>query len=186
MLRLSVALEEWLKIGDDINLVFLGMNEHNIKIMIDAPKDVAISRGRVREKYLSVEDYRKEQEDVKRKIWEETDGDYRPGMEVELPLWIMEDDKKFSNFAIYGKGKLARDCYNTIMMGGTQNILAYVNPQRTKYDCNVKGDDERALLNPEIDYVVVAVPDAKSYRGYLNKLREMGIPKRKIYWAPRV
>lgn len=185
MLRLSVALEEWLKIGEDINIVFLGMNEYNAKIMIDAPKDVVISRGRAREKYLSEADYKKEKDEVKKKIWEETDEVFLPGTEVELPLWIMEEDRRYANYAIYGKGKLARDCYNTVLSGGTQNILAYVNPQRTKYDCNVRDDEEGALLNPEIDYIVIAVPDKKSYHGYLNKLREMGIPKKKIYWASK-
>ncbi len=50
MLRLTVAQEEYLMIGDDVKLVFLGGSGRHMRIMIDAPKDVDIVRGSVIEK----------------------------------------------------------------------------------------------------------------------------------------
>ncbi len=51
MLRLSVSTEEFLMIGDDIKLVFLGGTGSHLRIMIDAPKDLNIVRSTVLEKY---------------------------------------------------------------------------------------------------------------------------------------
>ncbi len=42
MLRLSVRDEEFLMIGDDVKIVFLGSSGGQTRIMIDAPKDVNI------------------------------------------------------------------------------------------------------------------------------------------------
>ncbi len=50
MLRLTVAQEEYLMIGDDVRLVFLGGTGKHMRIMIDAPKDVNIVRSTVIEK----------------------------------------------------------------------------------------------------------------------------------------
>jgi len=50
MLRLTVAQEEYLMIGDDVRLVFLGGTGKHMRIMIDAPKDVNIVRSNVIEK----------------------------------------------------------------------------------------------------------------------------------------
>ncbi len=50
MLRLTVAQEEYLMIGDDIKLVFLGGTGKHLRIMIDAPKEVNIVRSSVIEK----------------------------------------------------------------------------------------------------------------------------------------
>lgn len=50
MLRMSVAAEEYLMIGDNIRLVFLGGTGKHMRIMIDAPKDVSIVRSRALEK----------------------------------------------------------------------------------------------------------------------------------------
>ncbi|MCM1188236.1 MAG: carbon storage regulator [bacterium] len=50
MLRMSVAAEEYLMIGDDIKIVFLGGTGKHIRIMIDAPKEVNIVRSSVLEK----------------------------------------------------------------------------------------------------------------------------------------
>ena len=50
MLRMTVATEEYLMIGDDIKLVFLGGTGKHLRIMIDAPKEVGIVRSRVLEK----------------------------------------------------------------------------------------------------------------------------------------
>lgn len=50
MLRISVAQEEYLMIGDDIRIVFLGGTGKHMRIMIDAPKEVNIVRSSVIEK----------------------------------------------------------------------------------------------------------------------------------------
>jgi len=50
MLRLTVAQEEYLMIGDDVKIIFLGGTGKHTRIMIDAPKDVNIVRSRVIEK----------------------------------------------------------------------------------------------------------------------------------------
>lgn len=53
MLRMSVAQEEYLMIGDDIKIVFLGGTGKHMRIMIDAPKDVNIVRSSVIEKQFT-------------------------------------------------------------------------------------------------------------------------------------
>lgn len=73
-----------------------------------------------------------------------------------------------------------------MFVGGTQKILAYVNPQRSNWDCNVPVQEESALLNPQIDYVLVAIKDAKSYRGIVNMLTRIGVLRDKIIWVPEV
>ncbi len=50
MLRLSVSTEEYLMLGDNIKIVFLGGSNHHLRLMIDAPKDVNIVRSTVLEK----------------------------------------------------------------------------------------------------------------------------------------
>ena len=50
MLRLTVSTEEYLMLGDDIKVVFLGGTGKHMRIMIDAPKDVNIVRSSVIEK----------------------------------------------------------------------------------------------------------------------------------------
>lgn len=53
MLRLSVATEEYLMLGDDIKIVFLGGTGKHMRIMIDAPKEVAILRSPVLERQIT-------------------------------------------------------------------------------------------------------------------------------------
>jgi len=53
MLRMSVAVEEYLMIGEDIKLIFLGGTGRHMRIMIDAPKDVNIVRSSVLEKQIA-------------------------------------------------------------------------------------------------------------------------------------
>jgi len=50
MLRMSVAAEEYLMIGEDIKLVFLGGTGRHMRIMIDAPRELNIVRSSVLEK----------------------------------------------------------------------------------------------------------------------------------------
>ena len=50
MLRLSVTKNEYLMIGKDVRLTFLESNDRSLKIMIDAPKEINIARGKAIEK----------------------------------------------------------------------------------------------------------------------------------------
>ena len=59
MLRMSVATEEFLMIGDDIKIVFLGGTKNNARIMIDAPKDIKIVRSRALENSIKDEEVKK-------------------------------------------------------------------------------------------------------------------------------
>lgn len=47
MLRLTVSTEEYLTIGENVKIVFLGGSKNHLRIMIDAPKDVGVVRSRV-------------------------------------------------------------------------------------------------------------------------------------------
>ena len=53
MLRLTLSTEEYLTLGDDIKIVFLGGTGNHLRIMIDAPKEVNIARGSVIEKAIT-------------------------------------------------------------------------------------------------------------------------------------
>ena len=52
MLRMSVAAEEYVMIGNDIRLVFLGGTGNHMRIMIDAPKELNIVRSKALEKRI--------------------------------------------------------------------------------------------------------------------------------------
>ena len=45
MLRLTLSTEEYLMLGDDIKIVFLGGSNNHLRIMVDAPKEVDIVRS---------------------------------------------------------------------------------------------------------------------------------------------
>ena len=53
---MSVKNEEYLMIGDDIKIVFLGGGGGQTRIMIDAPKEVNIVRSRAIEKRIQDEE----------------------------------------------------------------------------------------------------------------------------------
>ena len=53
MLRLTVSTEEYLMIGDNIKIVFLGGTHNHLRIMVDAPKDVNIVRSTVLENMIT-------------------------------------------------------------------------------------------------------------------------------------
>jgi len=53
MLRLTVSTEEYLMIGEDVRLVFLGGTGKHLRIMIDAPRDKNIVRSTVLEKKIT-------------------------------------------------------------------------------------------------------------------------------------
>jgi carbon storage regulator len=50
---MSVAAEEYLMIGDDIKLIFLGGTGRHMRIMIDAPKELNIVRSSVLKKNIA-------------------------------------------------------------------------------------------------------------------------------------
>lgn len=47
MLRLTVSTEEYLMIGDDIKIVFLGGSKNHTRVMLDIPKEVSVVRSKV-------------------------------------------------------------------------------------------------------------------------------------------
>ena len=47
MLRLTVSTEEYLMIGDDIRIVFLGGSKNHTRVMLDIPKDINVVRSKV-------------------------------------------------------------------------------------------------------------------------------------------
>ena len=50
MLMLTVPKEEYLMIGKNVKITFLGGNNNQLRLMIDAPKEVNIARGRAIQK----------------------------------------------------------------------------------------------------------------------------------------
>lgn len=58
MLRLTVSTEEYLMIGEDIRLVFLGGTGNHLRIMVDAPRDKNIVRSTVLERNIKNPDER--------------------------------------------------------------------------------------------------------------------------------
>lgn len=53
MLRLTVSTEEYLMVGENVKIVFLGGTKNHLRIMIDAPKDVNIVRSTVLENKIT-------------------------------------------------------------------------------------------------------------------------------------
>ena len=56
MLRLTVSTEEYLMIGDDVKIVFLGGSRNHLRIMVDAPKEIDVVRSRVIENKITDEE----------------------------------------------------------------------------------------------------------------------------------
>lgn len=52
MLRLTVGIEDYIQINEDIKIIFLGGSQKNMRVMIDAPKEVKIARGKAIKKRL--------------------------------------------------------------------------------------------------------------------------------------
>lgn len=53
MLRLTVSTQEYLMIGDNVKIVFLGGSKNHLRIMVDAPKDVDVVRSTVLENNIA-------------------------------------------------------------------------------------------------------------------------------------
>lgn len=47
MLRLTVSTEEYLMIGDDIKIIFLGGTKNHTRVMLDVPKEINVVRSKV-------------------------------------------------------------------------------------------------------------------------------------------
>lgn len=58
MLRLTMSTEEYLQIGEDVKVIFLGGSKNHLRIMIDAPKDLSVVRSRVLENNVQTEEER--------------------------------------------------------------------------------------------------------------------------------
>ncbi|MBO5472772.1 MAG: carbon storage regulator [Lachnospiraceae bacterium] len=58
MLRLTVSTEEYLQIGEDVKIVFLGGSKNHLRIMVDAPKDLNVVRSKVIENNAKSEEER--------------------------------------------------------------------------------------------------------------------------------
>jgi len=58
MLRLTMSTEEYLMIGDNVRIVFLGGSKNHLRIMVDAPKEVDVVRSRVIENKITDEELR--------------------------------------------------------------------------------------------------------------------------------
>ncbi len=52
MLRLSVENKEYLMVGDNVKIIFLGGTGNHHRIMIDAPKEVKIVRSKALRKHM--------------------------------------------------------------------------------------------------------------------------------------
>lgn len=55
MLRLTVSTEEYLQIGDDVKIIFLGGSKNHLRIMVDAPKELNVVRSKVIENSAKTE-----------------------------------------------------------------------------------------------------------------------------------
>lgn len=53
MLRLTVSPEEYLMINDNVKIIFLGGSKNNMRIMVDAPREVSIVRSAALENRVS-------------------------------------------------------------------------------------------------------------------------------------
>ncbi len=53
MLRLTLSTEEYLMVGENVKIVFLGGTKNHLRIMVDAPRNVNIVRSTVLENEIS-------------------------------------------------------------------------------------------------------------------------------------
>lgn len=58
MLRLTMSTEEYLQIGEDVKVIFLGGSKNHLRIMIDAPKEFNVVRSKVIENNAQSEEER--------------------------------------------------------------------------------------------------------------------------------
>ncbi|RKI83623.1 carbon storage regulator [bacterium 0.1xD8-71] len=58
MLRLTMSTEEYLQIGEEVKIVFLGGSKNHLRIMVDAPKEYNVVRSKVIENNAKSEEER--------------------------------------------------------------------------------------------------------------------------------
>ncbi len=51
MLKLTLSVGEYLQVGEDVKIAFLGGSDNHFKIIVDAPKEVNIARSNAIEKH---------------------------------------------------------------------------------------------------------------------------------------
>lgn len=51
MLRMTVNTEEYIQIGDDIKIIFLGGSRNHTKVMLDVPAEINVVRSRALENH---------------------------------------------------------------------------------------------------------------------------------------
>ncbi|MDE7001496.1 MAG: carbon storage regulator [Lachnospiraceae bacterium] len=61
MLRLSVNKNEYLMVGQDVRITFLGGNENTLKLMVDAPREINVARGKAIEKRAAAKQHVEEE-----------------------------------------------------------------------------------------------------------------------------
>lgn len=58
MLRMTVNTEEYIQIGDDIRIVFLGGSRNHTRVMLDVPKEINVVRSRALENHAKTAENR--------------------------------------------------------------------------------------------------------------------------------
>lgn len=58
MLRMTVNTEEYIQIGDDIRIAFLGGSRNHTRVMLDVPKEINVVRSRALENHARTDEER--------------------------------------------------------------------------------------------------------------------------------
>lgn len=58
MLRMTVNTEEYIQIGDDIRIIFLGGSRNHTRVMLDVPKEINVARSRALENHAKTKEER--------------------------------------------------------------------------------------------------------------------------------
>lgn len=56
MLRMTVNTEEYIQIGDDIRIIFLGGSRNHTRVMLDVPKEINVARSRALENHAKTQE----------------------------------------------------------------------------------------------------------------------------------
>lgn len=58
MLRMTVNTEEYIQIGEDIRIIFLGGSRNHTRVMLDVPKEINVARSRALENHAKTQEDR--------------------------------------------------------------------------------------------------------------------------------
>lgn len=58
MLRMTVNTEEYIQIGEDIRIIFLGGSRNHTRVMLDVPREINVVRSRALENHAATEEER--------------------------------------------------------------------------------------------------------------------------------